>query len=76
MHIANIHSGVDFTQMYEMFDALSIGAEEQKIWMRDASPVCEKIIDTYWSAIKKIATVLEKNGQMWGTDVRKTISEK
>ena len=76
MHIANIHSGVDFRVMYEMFDALSIGADEQKIWMTDASPVCEELIDTYWSGIKKIAAVLEKNGQMWGTDVRRTISEK
>ena len=76
MHIANIHSGTDYSEMYKMFDALSIGADEQKIWMREASPVCEKLIDTYWSAIKKIAAVLEQNGQMWGTDVRKTISEK
>jgi len=76
MYIANSHSGVDYSEMYKIFDALSIGEDEQKIWMKEAGPVCRQLIDTYWSAIKKIAAVLEQNGQMWGTDVRKTISEK
>jgi hypothetical protein len=76
MHIANIHSGIDNNEMYKIFDALSIGADEQKIWMKEARPACEELIDIYWSAIKKIAAVLEQNGQMWGTDVRKAISEK
>jgi hypothetical protein len=76
VYIANSHSGIDYREMYKIFGALSIGEDEQKIWMKEAGPACKQLIDTYWSAIKKIAAVLERNGQMWGTDVRKTISEK
>ena len=50
--------------------------DEQKIWMREARLECEKLVETYWPTIKKIAAVLEKNGRMWGDDVRKIISEK
>jgi hypothetical protein len=76
IYIANIHAGIDYREMDRLFGALSIGEDERKTWMKEVGPVCEKLIDTYWSAIKKIATVLEQNGQMWGTDVRKTLSEK
>jgi hypothetical protein len=76
INTANIHSGIDYDHMYKLFDALYIGEDEQKIWMREARLECEKLVDTYWPTIKKIAAVLEKNGRMWGDDVRKIISEK
>jgi hypothetical protein len=75
MHIANIHAGIDYSAMDELFRALSIDADEQKIWMKDASPVCEKLIDAYWPAIKKLAELLFQNGQMFGAQVEQFFVE-
>ena len=75
MHIANIHADIDYSAMDELLRALSIGEDEQKIWMKEASPVCEKLIGTHWPAIKRMAELLFQNGQMSGTEVRQILTE-
>jgi hypothetical protein len=72
---ANSHSGFDWIHMDELFNALSIGQEDQRIWANKARPVAEKLVNANWSSIKKVASILERDDQMTGADVSKAISE-
>jgi hypothetical protein len=73
--IANIHCGYDNKLMFDLFAALSIGHEDQKEWMKEARPVAQQLVDTYWPAIKEIAHVLEAKGDVTEAEVRRIVDD-
>jgi hypothetical protein len=71
--VANAQSGFDWMHMNELFDLLSIGPEDQRVWTKDARLVSEKIVGANWSSIKKIASILENNDSMTEAEVSKAM---
>jgi hypothetical protein len=75
LNIANIHAGIDFARIDEMFATLSISKADQAVWNKEANRVSEQLIDQYWIKIKKIAGELFEHKQMVGGRVREILSE-